>query len=234
MFSAGSGTTIYIVVETLAMKVWHEYIQRGLYTPANATSLLIGTFPSILVRKAFNRLRPTDVDFFYGSADNNFWKDLGKIYGKNFRQDQSKEAIIEREQLLNDLKLGLSDVVLSCETNGSAMDLALQNIELNHHLVDVLDKHSTINKLYFTSSSGKTNAESMSLKILRDHNRISKMKIVQTGPRIRNFIFKDAKNKERAFTSITLYSPSPLAEQYGITPEKRLAQYKEFLPKISK
>src|SRR5690349_11972728 len=122
------------------MKVWHQYIQQGLYTPKNATSLLIGTFPSILVRKAFGRLRSTDVDFFYGSADNNFWKDLGKIYGRTFRQDHSKEAIEEREQLLDDLGLGLSDVVLSCDTNGSAMDLALQNIELNHHLVEVVDK----------------------------------------------------------------------------------------------
>lgn len=216
------------------MKVWHQYIQQGLYTPKDATALLIGTFPSILVRKAFGRLRPTDVDFFYGSADNNFWKDLGKIYGRTFRQDQTREAIEEREQLMDNLKLGLSDVVLSCETNGSAMDLALQNIELNHHLVEVLDKHPTINKLYFTSSSGKTNAESMSLKILRDANRLSKMKILQTGPRIRNFIFHDNKNRERQFTSITLYSPSPLAEQYGITPEKRLAQYKEYLPKLAK
>ncbi len=216
------------------MKVWHEYIQKGLYTPKDATALLIGTFPSILVRKAFNRLRATDVDFFYGSADNNFWKDLGKLYNRSFRQDGSNEAIKEREALLDDLKLGLSDVVLACETAGSAMDLALQNIELNYYLVEVLDKHPTINKLYFTSSSGKTNAETMSLKILRDADRISKMRIVQKGPRIRNFLFKDKKNKEREFTSVTLYSPSPLAEQYGINPERRLAQYKEYLPKLSR
>jgi G:T/U-mismatch repair DNA glycosylase len=216
------------------MRVYHKYIQQGLYTPANATSLLIGTFPSILIREAFGRRRSTDVDFFYGSADNNFWKDLGIIYKRQFRQDHSPEAIHEREHLLNDLRMGLSDCILSCETNGSAMDLALQNIEMNTTLVTVLDQYPTITTLYFTSSSGKTNAETGTLKILRDAGRLSKMKIKQkSGPRIRSFIFLDMHQKERTMKTITLYSPSPLAEQWGVTPEKRLAQYKEYLPKLS-
>ena len=215
------------------MRVWHQYVQQGLYTPANATGLLIGTFPSILVRKAFNRMRPTDVDFFYGSADNNFWKDLGIIYKRSFRQDHSEEAIKERERLLDDLKLGLSDAILSCETKGSAVDLALQNIELNTTIVDVLDQHPTIEALYFTSSSGKTNAESLTLKMLREEGRISKMKIIQTSPRMRHFLYRDKKNKERLLKSITLYSPAPLAEQWCITPEKLRVQYQQYLPSLA-
>lgn len=215
------------------MKVWHQYVQQGLYTPANATSLLIGTFPSILVRKAFNRVRSTDVDFFYGSADNNFWKDLGIIYRRSFPQDHSEEAIKERERLLDDLRLGLTDAILSCETKGSAMDLALEKIELNTTIINVLDEHPAIETLYFTSSSGKTNAESLTLKMLRENKRISKMRIEQNSPRMRHFLYRDERNKERLLKSITLYSPSPLAEQWGVTPEKRRAQYKQQLPALA-
>src|SRR6476469_2945673 len=102
------------------MRVEHRYIKQGLYTPAGATGLLIGTFPSVLIREKFGRLRPTDTDFFYGSIDNNFWPDLGAIYHLEFRFDWTSEAIQQREALLDDLGLALSDAIFSCETLGSA------------------------------------------------------------------------------------------------------------------
>jgi hypothetical protein len=60
------------------------------------------------------------------------------------------------------------------------------------------------------------------------------MKITQkTGPRRRSFLFTDKTDRQRPMHSITLYSPSPLAEQWGsLTPEKRQEQYRQYLPKL--
>lgn len=216
------------------MRVEHRYVKKGWYTPEGATGLLIGTFPSVLVREAFGRLRATDTDFFYGSIDNNFWPDLGAIYQRAFRFDQSDEAVQQRKRLLDDLGLALSDAVFACDTSGSAMDTALQHIELNTHLVETLDATPSITTLYFTSSSGKVNAESLTLRILKEASRSSSMKITQqTGPRIRSFLYTDNLGRQRLVNTITLYSPSPLAEQWGgLTRETRRAQYELYLPKL--
>jgi G:T/U-mismatch repair DNA glycosylase len=186
----------------------------------------------VLIREKFNRIRPTDVDFFYGSIDNNFWRDLSFIYHKNLSFNRTEEAIAQRKGLLDELRMAMSDVIFSCDTTGSAMDTALQNIVLNRSLVTVLDEHPAIQKIYFTSSSGKVNAESLTLQILKEEGRLSKMQIVQkSGPRMRTFLFGDKTGRQRMIHTVTLISPSPLAEQWGgITPEKRRALYQQYLP----
>lgn len=218
----------------MIQRVIHRYIDRGWYTPPKAKALLLGTFPSILIREAFGRVRTTDVDFFYGSRDNNFWNDLSIIYQRPLTFERTETAIEQRMRLLDDLQLGLSDAIFACTTSGSAMDTALQNIELNTRLIDTLDDHPAISRLYFTSSSGKVNAESLTLRVLKEGKRLTKMKILQPSrPRIREFVFIERKGEARKIQTITLISPSPLAEQMaGITPEQRRAQYAEWLPKL--
>lgn len=216
-------------------EVIHRYIARGLYTPPGATALLLGTFPSVLIREAFGRVRQTDVDFFYGSSDNNFWKDLGIIYGIDFIFQRNEAAIQQRIELLDKLKLALSDAIYACTTSGSAMDTALQHIVLNQSIITTLDATPTIQKLYFTSSSGKVNAEILTLRLLKEAGRSSGMRIVQqSGPRRRNFIYTDNKGAKRMMETVTLISPSPLAEQMaGIKPEQRRAQYQRWLPMLA-
>ncbi|HUQ96924.1 MAG TPA: hypothetical protein VM010_04600 [Chitinophagaceae bacterium] len=218
----------------LMMRVEHRYIKEGLYTPKGATALLIGTFPSVLIREKFGRLRLTDTNFFYGSIDNNFWPDLGAIYNRTFLFDQSQTAIQQRAQLLDDLGLALSDAIYACETLGSAMDTALEHIELNETLIETLDNTPTITTLFFTSSSGKVNAESLTLRLLKGKSRSSNMKITQAkGPRMRSFLYTDNLGRQRLLKTITLYSPSPLAEQWGgLTKEKRRQQYATYLPRL--
>ncbi len=213
----------------------HRYVARNWYTPKNATSLLLGTFPSVLIREAFGRVRQTDVDFFYGSADNNFWKDLGIIYNISFSFERTEEAVQQRMQLLDGLGLALSDAIFACTTSGSAMDTALQNIELNKGMISMLDAMPAINKLYFTSSSGKVNAETLTLRLLKEEGRSSGMRIIQqSGPRRRQFVFTDAAGRQRLINTVTLVSPSPLAEQMaGIKPEQRRELYRQWLPQLN-
>ncbi len=216
------------------IRVIHRYVARGWYTPPNATALLLGTFPSVLIREAFGRVRQTDVDFFYGSADNNFWKDLSLIYNTVLLQERTEAAVQQRMELLNRLQLALSDAIYACTTTGSAMDTALQNIEPNEQIIRMLDDTPTISRLYFTSSSGKVNAESLTLRLLKEKGRLSGMRILQQSkPRLRNFIFTTATGEQRLIDTVTLISPSPLAEQMaGISPEQRRELYQKWLPKL--
>ncbi|RYY66404.1 MAG: hypothetical protein EOO12_04330 [Chitinophagaceae bacterium] len=215
-------------------RVVHSYIARGWYIPKDATAILLGTFPSVLIREAFGRIRSGDVDFFYGSKDNNFWRDLSIIYERPLDQERTEAAIRQRMALLDDLRLGLSDAIFACHSKGSAMDTALYDIEPNRQLIADLDAHPAVTRLYFTSSSGKVNAESGALRLLREAGRLKGMKIVQPrGPRRRQFLFTDAGGRSRTIDTITLFSPSPLAEQWGaLTPESRRAQYREWLPRL--
>lgn len=218
----------------MGLRVEHRFVLRDGFTPSGATALLLGTFPSVLVREAFGRVRPTDVDFFYGSADNNFWKDLSIIYNRPLSFTRTDAAIEERKQLLTNLQLAISDAIIACTTSGSAMDTALHNIELNKYIISVLDQHPTITRLYFTSSSGKVNAETLTLRLLKEQGRSSGMRILQqSSPRRRTFQYRDAQNNFRLFDTVTLISPSPLAEQMaGIHPEQRRALYRQWLPKL--
>lgn len=216
-----------------AIRVEHRYIARGWYTPAGATALLLGTFPSVLIREAFGRVRSSDVDFFYGSADNNFWKDLSLIYQTPLLYARTEEAVQQRMHLLDDLKLALSDAIFACTTTGSAMDTALQNIELNTAIIRTLDSHPSIATLYFTSSSGKVNAETLTLRLLKENGRLGGMKIIQQSrPRRRQFMYTDAAGVQRMMHTVTLISPSPLAEQMaGISPLQRRELYQTWLPR---
>lgn len=179
-------------------------------------------------------MRTTDVDFFYGSAENNFWKDLSIIYNTSLLQQNTKEAVDQRIALLTKLRLGITDIIASAFTTGGATDTALQNIELNKKLLHMLDDVPTISTLYFTSGSGKVNAEGLTLQLLKESGRISNMQINQkTSPRQRQFVYRSQKGAPRIVKAVTLYSPSPLAEQWsGVTAEGRREQYEAHLPKI--
>lgn len=215
------------------MHIIHRYVQQGLYTPPGAVGLLIGTFPSVLVKQAYGRMRPNDVDFFYGSAENNLWRDFSAIYNVSLLQENSAAAVEQRLQLLEQLRLAITDIVASTFTTGGATDTSLQNIELNPGIVQLLHNHPSINRLYFTSGSGKVNAESLTLKLLKESGSVTNVQIIsKTTPRQRQFVFA-GNNGRRIITATTLYSPSPLAEQWGgVTPEKRQQQYRSILPPL--
>lgn len=216
------------------MLVNHRYIEQGLYTPENATALLVGTFPSILIRQAKGDvIRQRDVDFYYGSADNLFWKDLAIIYNRPLLFEWGNKAVQQRKQLLSDQGLAITDIIASCETAGGAADHAITVKATNTGILTLLDNHPTITTLFFTSGSGVNGAEQLTMRMLTNNKRISKIKIIQkTNPKIRSFLFHTSTGATRPMQAITLYSPSPLAKRAGITDDIRRKQYAEYLPKL--
>ncbi|MCM1043275.1 MAG: DNA-deoxyinosine glycosylase [Corallococcus sp.] len=69
----------------------------------NSNVLILGSFPSVKSRAE---------GFFYGNAQNRFWKILSARYGRNLN------CIEDKKQLLCDTGIALWDIVDSCNIEG--------------------------------------------------------------------------------------------------------------------
>lgn len=105
----------------------HPYVP---FIKQNTTKLIVGTLPP--PRFSRGELLEKDADFCYGSYYNSLWLFIDKINNLNLRYDNSKEAVEQRKQFLIDCKIGVCDIVESCEREKiDASDLGMKNIILN-------------------------------------------------------------------------------------------------------
>ena len=105
----------------------------------NTTTLILGSFPSI---KSFEN------SFYYAHPKNQFWKILSEI---------SSYPINNKDQklwLLKELKLGLWDIIKSCQRENSS-DSNLKDITPNN-IESILKEYPNINQLAFTSRLGQS------------------------------------------------------------------------------
>lgn len=91
--------------------------------------LILGSFPSVKSRQT---------QFYYGNAQNRFWKTLCEFFGETVQSIDDKKALCLRHNV------ALWDIVKSCEIKGS-MDVDIKNFELVD-LGEVLSK-SAITKI---------------------------------------------------------------------------------------
>jgi|SRR5688572_3728996 len=120
--------------------------------------LIIGTFPpnSAVRDKIY-------IDYFYGNKGF-LWKIIHDIYsdrGYDFFSGTMQQNIAEIKRWQDDYGVGLSDTILSCTRKHpmSSDDSDLTNIQYNHGLKHyVLGNLSHIDKIIFTSTSGKNSA----------------------------------------------------------------------------
>jgi len=75
--------------------------------------LIVGTLPP--PRFTTGQLLEKDVNFCYGSYYNSLWLYIDKIHNLNLRYDNSQEAIKQRQDFLIQHKIGVCDIVESCE-----------------------------------------------------------------------------------------------------------------------
>jgi G:T/U-mismatch repair DNA glycosylase len=120
------------------------------YVPAEAKSLIIGTFPPTL--------RNWSYDFFYPNKNNYFWKIMAQIAGSPLQYFSGKEAVEERKNILNRLKTGVSDMGrIICRKDENSSDENLEIVEYMN-IFDILAENPSIRKIIFTSSTGKSSA----------------------------------------------------------------------------
>jgi len=120
------------------------------YIPDGAETVIIGTFPPTRRNWSF--------DFFYPNKNNYFWKLIARIAACPLRCSSGEEAVAERKKLLNQLKLGVSDMgQIIRRKNDSSLDQNLGIIAFMD-IFKLLQDNPSIRKLIFTSSSGKSSA----------------------------------------------------------------------------
>jgi len=169
------------------------FLHKHPYKPfiqSDTEKLIVGTLPP--PRFSTGDLLEKDVDFCYGSYYNSLWLFIDKIHNLNLRYDNSQEAIDERKQFLIQHKIGVCDIVDSCEREKiDASDLGMQNIQLRD-VVGYLLKYPSIHTILFTGGNSKNGPEYFFRKHIKEDNL--KLEVVSNiVPRIHQFDVSSAK-----------------------------------------
>ncbi len=224
------------------------FLHRHPYEPFikdDTKKLIVGTLPP--PRFSTGNLLEKDVDFCYGSYYNSLWLFIDEIHSLNLRYDNSLEAIEERKTFLIANKIGVCDIVGSCEREKvDASDLGMTNIELRN-VVGYLKQYPSIETLLFTGGNSKNGPEYFFRRHLRDYDL--KLELVSNEiPRMHQFIMpnqgENEGGKERIIKTVSLTSASgaanravgsmPLYQQLKAKDPKfntfdfRVMQYREF------
>ena len=113
----------------------------------NSKVLILGSFPSVKSREE---------NFFYGHAQNRFWKVMSSVIGANV-----PETTKEKESFLHSNHIALWDVIASCDITGSS-DSSIKNVIPND--ISTILTAADIRKIFV---NGKT-AEKYYNKYIRD------------------------------------------------------------------
>lgn len=215
--------------------------------------LIVGTLPP--PRFTTGNLLEKDVNFCYGSYYNSLWLYIDKIHNLNLRYDNSKQAITQRKTFLIKHKIGVCDIVQSCEREKiDASDLGMTNIKLRD-LISQIQKHPSIDTILFIGGNSKNGPEYFFRKHIKNYN--IKLELVsKETPRLHQFTLpsqteeeqeqcQDALNNSRIIKTVSLTSPSgaanisigsnPLYKQLKArnqefnTTDFRVLQYREYL-----
>lgn len=203
------------------MKSKHPYCP---FIPEGATKLIIGTMPPYRFCKTPKELYEDDVDFYYGSKDNDFWNLLSQITGAKLDKKNTETAIIQRKALLSKLHIGITDIIEQCtHINGKSTDDSLDDIVLKP-INELLSHHPEIDSLIYTSKS-----------IIKHIYKIADKYHSWDTPKEGNTLDTPKESTimigGKRYKVIVLYSPSPSASR-KVSYEKRLSQYTNVFGKL--
>lgn len=181
------------------------------FVPENSRVLVVGTFPPTR--------RNWSYEFFYPNKRNLFWRVMADVAGVSLQHFSGIEAVEERKKLLQNLQVGITDMGHTItRINDSSLDEHL-SIVTYMDILQLLDNHSSINKIIFTSSSGPVSAAKWFNQYLTTQNILHKFP-KGVKPVRSNFEFKG-----RKISLSVLYSPSARAAN-RISFEQMVAMYR--------
>jgi len=188
------------------------------YLPADAKTIIIGTFPPTL--------RNWSYDFFYPNKNNYFWKIMSKIAGVELQSFSGNEAVEERKEILNQLMLGVSDMgKVIRRTKDSSMDEDLEVVEYMD-VFQILKENPTVDKIIFTSSSGKSSA----IRWFKDY--LASKEIIYKIPKGKRPLKSVLDINGRLIEIVLLYSTSPRAGA-AISFDKLVELYRSEIKRFS-
>lgn len=184
------------------------------YIPDGATKLIIGTMPPFRFCNPDKQpLYKDDVDFYYGSRDNGFWKLISESAGSVLQYANTQEAIAERKNLLARLHMGVTDIIASCVHEDCKSDDASLKEITQKDLCSLLLEHPEIDTLIYTSRFVTKQVNKVADKHYHEHWN----KEHHDGTVLIN---------HKNYTVHILYSPSPNALR-GVDENTRLERYKK-------
>lgn len=180
----------------------HPY---DIYIPDGCEKLIIGTLPP--PRQWTKELKARDVDFCYGSCDNQLWPVLARIFHLELLYGNSQEAVEQRKTFLLSIKTGICDIVESCQRDKvDARDLGMHHVILRDILAQ-LTRYPTIRQLLFTGGNSRNGPEYFFRQQLKEHG-LKLERIADTFPREHRFLFQG-----RIINTVSLISPSNAANR---------------------
>ncbi|MFK7747557.1 MAG: uracil-DNA glycosylase family protein [Kordia sp.] len=184
---------------------FHKHPYQPFIQP-DTEKLIVGTLPP--PRFSTGELLEKDVNFCYGSYYNSLWLFIDEIFNLKLRYDNSQEAIDQRKEFFIKHKIGVCDIVDSCERQKiDASDLGMQNIQLRD-VISYLQQYPSIHTILFIGGNSKNGPEYFFRKHIKPYNL--KLEVVSdTVPRLHQFDLNLAKNKhhiERALSGVEMQS----------------------------
>ena len=176
------------------------------FIPENATKLIVGTIPP--PRFSSGELFEDDVNFCYGSRYGLLWPILDTIFDLNLIYVNSNDAIKQRKDFLEYYKIGICDIVDSCErVKLNASDIGMKNIKFRD-LLKYLSEYPTIDTLLFMGGNSKNGPEYFFRLNLKEYD-LQLKKVPSNKAKVHQFEFKN-----RLIKTISLISPSNAANRY--------------------
>jgi G:T/U-mismatch repair DNA glycosylase len=167
------------------------------YLPSGAKTIIIGTFPPVVRNWSYN--------FFYPNKNNYFWKIMAEIANRELDCFSGDEAVKERKEILKQLQTGLSDMgKIIRRTKDSSLDENLEIVEYMD-IFQILEENPFVNKIIFTSSSGKSSA----IKWFKDY--LSGKGIDYKIPKGQRPLKSQVNMSGKIIDVVLLYSTSPRA-----------------------
>ena len=168
--------------------------------------IIMGTLPP--PRFSTNELKVDDVFFPYGSRDGNLWKALSDIFNLNLVYENTQYAIEQRNDFLKKNKIGICDIVHSCEREKvDASDIGMSNVILRD-ILSYLKEYKNIDTIIFTGGASKNGPEYFLRQILKEQ-KIAMTLISAEIPKVHSFMFES-----REIKTISLTSPSNAANRF--------------------
>ena len=166
----------------------------------------MGTLPP--PRFSTNDLKVDDVFFPYGSRDGNLWKALSDIFNLGLIYENTEYAIKQRSDFLKKNKIGICDIVHSCEREKvDASDIGMSSVILRDILA-YLKEYKNIDTIIFTGGASKNGPEYFLRKTLKEQ-KITMTLLKADIPKVHSFTFDD-----REIKTISLTSPSNAANRF--------------------
>ena len=167
--------------------------------------MIVGTLPP--PRFSSSELFEDDVDFCYGSKYGLLWPILNEIFDLNLEFKNSEFAVQQRKEFLTLYKIGICDIVESCEREKQdAADLGMENIQLRN-LIKYLRENPTIDTILFMGGNSKNGPEYLFRRHLKK-NSLTLDLTAKDPAKIHRF-----KLENRTIKTVSLISPSNAANR---------------------